>query len=414
MKPGSLPALLLLACLSFSPALTQDSEAPPPVETSHLTGPLHQLRCNGNVDVVASVGEDGILLVDTGFAGTAEALQAALGKLGKLPVRMIVNTHGDADHVGGNGVLGKEAVIVAHPWVRGQMGTYFALPAVETEGLPALLLEGEATIHFNGDEIRLLPMPGGHTSGDVVVHFTRSQVACLGDLLLADTFPNASPARGGDAGRLAEVLRELMELLPAETTLVAAHGGAISMAELAAYVEMIEGTTAAVNAEMKAGRTLPEIIERDPLAPWAAWERPERGLSFEAWTAEIYASLTGGGPRSICEPVSETLVREGLAAAVKTYRRLKEKEAGEWSFAENELNMLGYQLLARDMVEEAVTIFELNVEAYPEAFNTYDSLGEAYMVAGRSEAARAGYERSLELNPENTNAVAMLERLRGE
>ena len=83
-----------------------------------------------------------------------------------------------------------------------------------------------------------------------------------------------------------------------------------------------------------------------------------------------------------------------------------------WSFAENELNMLGYQLVARDQIGEAIIIFELNVEAYPEGFNTYDSLAESYMLADRTEDAITNYERSLEINPDNTNAVAMLARLR--
>jgi glyoxylase-like metal-dependent hydrolase (beta-lactamase superfamily II) len=412
----SLPrwTLVLLACLALSLSPAQDTEGPPPVEVSPLTGPLHLLVCNANAAVVASVGEDGVLLVDTGYAFTAEALREAVAGLGAGPARIIVNTHGDGDHVGGNGALGEEAVIIAHPAVRRQMSAFYALPAVATEGLPSVTVEKEASVHFNGEEIRLLPMPGGHTSADMVVHFTGSKVACIGDLVLKGTFPNASPARGGDARRLIEVLKGLRKILPAETTVVAAHGGAMTLVEVDAYVEMIEGTLAAVEAEMKKGKTLSQVIESNPLEPWAAWERADRGLSFAAWTREAYASLAGSGGRSICEPVTETLVKEGIEAAVATYRRLRESEPERWSFAEYELNMLGYQLLARERVEEAIAVFELNVEYFPEAFNTHDSLGEGYMTAGQREEAIASYERSLELNPENANGAAMLERLREE
>ena len=65
-----------------------------------------------------------------------------------------------------------------------------------------------------------------------------------------------------------------------------------------------------------------------------------------------------------------------------------------------------------EAVDEAIAIFQLNVSAYPEAFNTYDSLGEAYMTTGEVDLAIANYERSLKLNPDNSNAVAMLEKLR--
>jgi tetratricopeptide (TPR) repeat protein len=257
-------------------------------------------------------------------------------------------------------------------------------------------------------------MPGGHTAADVVVHFTRSKVACVGDLVLLGTFPNADPARGGDAQRLIEVLTDLKKSLPADTTLLAAHGGTFTMAELEAYIDMIEGTVAAVATELAAGHSLPEIIERNPLAAWGEWQSPGNGLSFENWTTEIYASLNGAGPQSICAPMTETLVRDGVEAAVTRYQLLKKEEPEGWSFAENELNMLGYQLLARDRTDDAIVIFKLNVETFPEGFNTYDSLAEAYMVAGRTEAAIANYERSLELNPNNTNAVSMLTRLREE
>ena len=316
--------------------------------------------------------------------------------------------------MGGNATLEDGTVIIANPEVRRRMGTYFALPAADTAGLPTVSVGGDTTIYFNDEVIRLLPVPGGHTAGDMVVHFTKSRIACIGDLVLLGTFPNASPARGGDAQRLIEVLTGLKKTLPADTTLVAAHGGAFTMAELEEYIDMVKGTVAAVATEVAEGHSLSEIVERNPLAPWSEWESPDSGLSFANWTTEIYASLEGTLIQSICAPMTEVLVRDGIEAAVTRYRQLKKEQPEGWSFAENELNMLGYQLLGRDRVDDAIVIFELNVEAFPEGFNTYDSLAETYMAAGRSEAAIANYERSLELNPDNTNAVAMLARIRGE
>lgn len=414
MKNRSWLVLLALLLAITTAAIAQDAEAPPPVEVSHIVGPLHQLRCNGNVGVIASIGEDGTLLVDTGYVATAPAVREALTELGSGPVRIIVNTHGDGDHVGGNAALEDGTVIIAHPEVRRRMGTYFALPAVDTAGLPTMAIDEEATVYFNDEIIRLLPMPGGHTAGDVVVHFTKSKIACIGDLVLLGSFPNADPARGGDAQRLIEVLTGLSKNLPSDTTLVAAHGGAFSMAELKKYTDMVKGTLGAVGAELARGRSLAEIVERNPLGAWSDWENQDIGISFEDWIGEIYASLEGARPQSICAPMTEVLVQDGVEAAVSRYRQLKKQEPESWSFAENELNMFGYQLLARNLIDEAVVIFELNVEAYPEGFNTYDSLGEAYMIAGKNEAAITNYERSLELNPDNTNAVAMLARIREE
>jgi tetratricopeptide (TPR) repeat protein len=163
-----------------------------------------------------------------------------------------------------------------------------------------------------------------------------------------------------------------------------------------------------------AGGDFETILEKKPLAPWDEWARPDRRLGVDDWTREIYASLVGGATTSICKPMTEALVKDDIEAAVEVYQNLKTEQSETWSFAENELNMLGYQLLQRGLEEDAIVVFQLNVEVFPEGFNTYDSLAEAYMTAGRNKLAVFNYQRSLELNPDNANATAMLSRLQGE
>lgn len=114
---------------------------------------------------------------------------------------------------------------------------------------------------------------------------------------------------------------------------------------------------------------------------------------------------------SIAETLLTTIMTKGLDAAIKQYRDLKAIQANAYDFSEGELNTLGYQLLARNQMKEAIAIFKLNVEAYPQAFNTYDSLGEAYMKNGAKELAIQNYKKSLELNPQNTGATRMLRTL---
>ena len=96
---------------------------------------------------------------------------------------------------------------------------------------------------------------------------------------------------------------------------------------------------------------------------------------------------------------------------VKQYQDLKTSRADQYDFQESELNTLGYQLLHSGRVTAAIAIFKLNIEMFPEAFNPYDSLGEAYMVAGDKELAIKNYAKSLELNPKNTNAIYMLQQI---
>ncbi len=393
------------------PAAAQQTTAP--VVATHLDGPLHVLKCNDNAQVLASIGEDGTLLVDTGYVQTADALRKELTELGSGSVNIIVNTHSDLDHVGGNAVLGKSATVLAHPVTRLRMSTFFALPEIPGEEIPNLTIAGEATLQFNGDVIKILPFPGGHTGGDLVVHFTRSGVAFLGDIVLSETFPNSDPAKGGNASRTIEIIAELIQTMPQDTVFVVAHGKSLTMSGLSDYLEMVEDTVAAVKEVVDAGNGLEATLKARPVAPWSKWENAELGLTVDRWTHEVYASLSGAANISICAPLTEALVADGIDAAEKLYRRLKTSEADAWDFGEGQLNFLGYQLLMRSMVDEAVGVFELNVESYPESSNPYDSLGEAYMTAGKNDLAIANYERSLELDPHNDNAVAMLKKLRG-
>jgi CubicO group peptidase (beta-lactamase class C family) len=115
---------------------------------------------------------------------------------------------------------------------------------------------------------------------------------------------------------------------------------------------------------------------------------------------------------SIAEVLSKTIEERGeVAAAVRQYRELKATQAAAYSFAESELNTLGYQLVAAKKLKEAIEVFKLNVEAYPQAANPYDSLGEAYLMAGERGLALQNYRKAVELNPQNTNAVAIIKNL---
>lgn len=117
--------------------------------------------------------------------------------------------------------------------------------------------------------------------------------------------------------------------------------------------------------------------------------------------------------RKVINAVWEAIEAQGIDAGIALYHEFKATRSPE-SFDEYVLNTLGYRLLRSDRVETAIRIFELNVAEYPDAFNPYDSLGEAYMEAGQFELAIENYEKSLELNPENTNAVRMIERMRAQ
>lgn len=115
--------------------------------------------------------------------------------------------------------------------------------------------------------------------------------------------------------------------------------------------------------------------------------------------------------KSIASELFATIASHDVDAAIRRYRELRSQEPTVWNFDEPELNRLGYQLLRANRIAEAIRIFQLNVEIYPQSSNVYDSLGEAYLLHGDNRLAIANYARSLQLNPKNRGAVVALQKL---
>lgn len=115
---------------------------------------------------------------------------------------------------------------------------------------------------------------------------------------------------------------------------------------------------------------------------------------------------------SVAGALLNIILEKDVNSAIRQYYYLKNNHQDKYDFGENELNNLGYILLETGKITEAIEIFKLNVEVYPESANVYDSLGEAYMKNGDSELAIKNYKKSLELDPGNQNAIKMLKKLK--
>jgi tetratricopeptide (TPR) repeat protein len=132
-------------------------------------------------------------------------------------------------------------------------------------------------------------------------------------------------------------------------------------------------------------------------------------VTMAIWVPQVKAAFDPR--RSISETLSGTIASSGVDAAVKQYRDLKAAQPTVYNFDEDELNSLGYRLLNAKKFNDAIRIFQLNVEVYPQSGNVYDSLGEAYLDAGNKPLAIVNYQKSLQLNPKNAGAVSMLRKL---
>jgi tetratricopeptide (TPR) repeat protein len=132
-------------------------------------------------------------------------------------------------------------------------------------------------------------------------------------------------------------------------------------------------------------------------------------VTMAVWVPDVKAGFDSR--RSITETLLATITSSGLDPALKQYHDLKAAEPATYNFDEGELNTLGYQLIRAKKLKEAIRIFQLNIEAYPQSSNAYDSLAEAFMDSGDKPQAIANYQKAIALNPKNRNSVVMLQKL---
>ena len=287
----------VFALLAFgSIAAAQNDFSKVEIKATKVNGNIYMLEgAGGNIGV--SVGEDGILIVDDEFAPLADKIKAALKNLGEGKLKFILNTHWHGDHTGGNAPLGQDAPIIAHDNVRKRLSTeqrseFFktTTPASPKEALPVITFDQSLSVHFNGEEIRVIHFPHGHTDGDSVIFFSASNVVHLGDDFFAGRFPFVDLESGGSVEGLVRNIGELIGKIPADAKLIPGHGPISTLDDLKSYHRMLQQTTEIVRGKIAAGKTLDQIKTEGLPAEWAPW-----GTGFiktDRWVETIYKSLT--------------------------------------------------------------------------------------------------------------------------
>jgi cyclase len=263
------------------------------VASEKVAGSVHMLSTGiaGNIGV--SAGPDGILIVDDQFAPLAEKIRSALAAIAPGDLEFVVNTHWHGDHTGGNEVFGREAVIVAHTNVRkrlmsGATGEREVPPAPEV-ALPVITYDDGVSVHFNGEEIRVVHLPAGHTDGDSYVHFTGSNVVHLGDDFFSGRFPFVDLASGGSPEGLRDNIGRLLGELPPDARIIPGHGPLSTLDDLRAYHEMLVDTIDRVKSAKAAGKSLDEVKAAGFGERWASWSWAF--ISAERWAEIVYGSL---------------------------------------------------------------------------------------------------------------------------
>ena len=262
--------------LSISAVLGQTTTTKQPEITVRITkaaGSVYFLDCEGGFgggNVAASIGDDGILLVDDMFAAMGPKVLAALKTISDKPVKMVLNTHFHGDHIQGNKNFQKSSVIVAQENVRKRLLANNKDTAPTLEMLPAITFTDRLAVNFNGEEVQMIHYPNGHTDGDSVIYFTKSKVLHLGDMFFFEMFPAIYSEGGGNIRQLVRSLDQILANIPADAKVVPGHGRLATMEDLKNYVAMLKETISIVDANIKQGKSLDQMQKEKVLAKYDA------------------------------------------------------------------------------------------------------------------------------------------------
>ena len=281
------PILLTVAALLLlvSHAVSQRDFSNVEFKTVNVAGNVHMLDSGvaGNIGLL--VGDDGILMIDDQFAPLADKIRAATAKISDGKLKFLVNTHWHGDHTGGNGIFGKETMIVAHTNVRKRL-------SAEQSGaaLPVVTYDDSVSLHINGEDVEIVHFPDGHTDGDSILFFKQSNVVHMGDQFFSGQFPYIDLRSGGSVQGYMGNVNRVIDRLPSDVKIIPGHGPLSTLDDLKKFHTMMVKTIAVVRDHMKSGKGLEEIQKSGLPSEWKDW-----GGSFinqDRWIEIVYNSYS--------------------------------------------------------------------------------------------------------------------------
>lgn len=305
-------AALLFTAVLASPARTQQGQAADSEEIQVLPvqGNIYLIAGAGG-NITAQVGQQGVLLVDTGSAPMSGKVLSAIRKISKGPIRLIVNTSIDSDHVGGNeaignagmtvmgGVVGystqdlqKGAQILAHEnlfnRMNGTIGGKSPWPSDAWPNDPYSI--SPKKVFSNEEGVEIIHVPSAHTDGDSIVFFRRSDVVAAGDLFVTTGYPVIDLQKGGSIQGVLDGLNRILDMTIAKqeseggTYVIPGHGRICDQFDVLEYRDMVTIIHDRIQDMIKKNKTLEEIRASHPTQDYDA----RYGASSGAWTTDMF------------------------------------------------------------------------------------------------------------------------------
>jgi cyclase len=318
-------ALAIIVDLPIS-AQQRGAAAPTPqVRSRHVQGNVWLLSA-GVVNAAVQIGDDGVLVVDTGTEALADTLLAEIKRLaGDKTIRYIVNTHAHADHTGGNVTIAKAgrsiisgnfapqagqdaanaAKIFAHENVHLRLShEEGGKPMAPSAAWPTdTFFTGRNDVYFNGEAVQLLHQPNAHSDGDILVYFRKSDVIVAGDLYVNTTFPVVNLQEGGSLNGVIAALNRVVEItVPKDkqeggTYVIPGHGRLADEADVVEYRDMTTIIRDRVQDAIKKGMTLEQVKAARLVRDYEGRYGATQGFwTTDAFLEAAYRSLSAAPP----------------------------------------------------------------------------------------------------------------------
>jgi cyclase len=326
---GALCSMGLLALHAQQPVTTVPITPPPPplivegLEILRVQGNVHMIAGAG-ANVAVQIGEEGAFVVDAGGSGQSQRLLTAVNRLTTRPIRFLVNTNADSDHIAGNDVIVKSqrgtrgpqpggggggapgqnvgVVTVAHENAFNRMSTGSeGVPPLTGDALPAsTFFTPRKDLFSNGEPVQLISQPAAHTDGDILVFFRKSDVVVTGDVFVTTSYPVIDTARGGSVQGVIDALNAIIELTVPErnqmggTRVIPGHGRICNEADVVDYRDMVTIIRDRVQEMAKKGMTLQQIKAARPSLEYDGIY----GATTGNWTTDrfietVFSSVSG-------------------------------------------------------------------------------------------------------------------------
>jgi glyoxylase-like metal-dependent hydrolase (beta-lactamase superfamily II) len=277
-----LPLLAMSVVATAAPALAQLQD----LEEQLRTTPIRPEKIAENFyvlfgvggNIVLSIGENGVLLVDAQFPQMVPKYKATIGELGGGKIDFVINTHWHFDHADGDQTLGPEGTwIVAQENSRQMMMKNNVInlvsskreqPAYGSTAWPVTTYDTSMRFYFNGERIDLVHFGPAHTTGDTAVIFRTHNLVHLGDVYNNAGYPFIDADNGGSLNGVIEFCSRVIEQLDANSIVVPGHGPVARYQDLVDYVDMLTRIRDRIAPLVASGATLEQVVAAQPTSEW--------------------------------------------------------------------------------------------------------------------------------------------------